>query len=179
MLTYCIGIAFLIFCVFGVPLLRKLAHEQVLRQVAIDGVTLIPRFWTLSGLRLERSRWSGEMAFRASGPTSGRPGHLRLVATFKHPMAIPAAAASGTKVETGDPEFDARIRVEGDPVFAKKVLVPEMRLSLVELDRMGGHLLSISGSTIEIDGPLFRRPEELKTFVELCDSIITRTAESA
>jgi hypothetical protein len=179
MLTYCIGIAFLIACVFGVPLLRKLVHDRTLKGLAMEGVTVLPRFWSLSGLRIERSSWTGEMAFAPAGPSSGRPGHLRLTASFKPSPSTPAAPAPETRVRTGDADFDERILVEGDPAFARKLLGPEMRERLVELDRMGGRVLAIGESTVEIDGPLMSGTPSLKRFLELCDAIVTGTAVAA
>lgn len=179
MVTYCIGIAFLIACVFGVPLLRKVTHDRILKSLGMDGVTVLPRFWALSGLRIERPQWTGEIVFRAAGPSGGRPGHLRLIASFKRPAAPLPVPAAGAKVETGDAEFDRRIQVEGDPAFARKLLVPEMRERLVELDRMGGRVLAIGETTVEIDGPLAGSPAVLKKFLELCDGIVTGTAVAA
>lgn len=178
MVTYVIGIVFLIACVFGVPLFRKLAHEQTLKGLGLEGVTVLPRFWTLSGLRIERPRWTGEVAFAPPGPSGGRPGHLRLRASFQRSASPPPVPAPAARVETGDAEFDQKIRVEGDPAFARKLLSPEMRDLLLELDGLGGRVLEIGETTVEIDGPLMNG-EALRRFLELCDAIVTGTALAA
>jgi len=179
-LAYCLGIGFLIACVFGVPLLRKLCHERTLKELAMEGTTVVPRFWSLSGLRIDRTAWSGEVFFQAARPGGGRPGHLRLLAGFKKSAPpLPPPVREESRIRTGDEEFDRKIAVEGDPVFARKLLVPEMRERLMRLDRMGGRVLAIGEGTIEIDGPLLSERSALKQFLDVCDEVINGTAAAA
>ena len=84
MLTYLTGIAFLIACVLGVPLLRRILLERLLRDLEMDGVTVVPRFWRPSGLRIRRPGWEGDVRFESAGlGNNNRRGHLRLRAEFK------------------------------------------------------------------------------------------------
>ena len=62
-LPYFVGIAFLLACLFGVPLLRKQGHESMLRELGLEGVTVVPRFWSLSGLKIECLKWKAEVFF--------------------------------------------------------------------------------------------------------------------
>jgi hypothetical protein len=179
MLAFCLAIGFLAGCIFSMPLVRKVLHERTLKELGMEGMTIVPRFWTPSGLRIERARWQGEVFFEPAKIGGGHPGHLRLRAEFKR--AAPAAPSSGdaSPIQTGDPEFDRMIAVSGDRAFARKLLVPEMRERLVKLDQMGGRVIAIGEETVEIDGPFLGRPPELKRFLELCDAIVQGTVLAA
>ena len=166
-------------CVFGVPLLLRRGHEVMLRQLAMDGATVVPNPWTLSGLRIERPRWKADVFFQPARLGGGRPGHLRFRATFTPAPPPTSGRKSEPAVPTGDPEFDARITVEGDPAFARKLLVPEMRERLIRLDGLRGRVGAIGEGFVEIDGPLLGRPPELKAFLELCGAIVDATVAAA
>jgi hypothetical protein len=170
-LLYCIGIGFLIVCVLGVPLLRKMSHDRMLKDLGLEGATVVSRFPGLSGLRIDRPAWKGEVVFQPAPMGGGRPGHLRLLAEFRS-SAPSRPGRDDAPIRTGDESFDRKIAVEGDPVFAKKFLSPEMRELLLQLDRMGGRILSIGEGTIEIDGPLLNDPASLRRFLELCDDVV-------
>jgi hypothetical protein len=171
MLAYALGIAFLVACLLGVPLLRKILHARMLARLGLEGAEVVPRFWSLSGLRLQRTGWKGEVLFRPAPLGGGRPGHLRLVAEFR--SAAPSRSPrDDSPIRTGDESFDRKIAAQGDPAFARRFLVPEMRELLLELDRMGGRILEIGEGTIEIDGPLLHDPSSLRQFLELCDDIV-------
>jgi hypothetical protein len=176
MLPYLIGIGFLIACLLGVPLLRKLSHERMLKSLPIEGATLVPRFLALSGLRIERPAWKGLVLFEAARLGGGRPGHLRVLGEFAEPLLL---MRDGAPIRTGDAEFDGKIVVEGDPGFAKKFLVPEMRERLMQLDSLGGRILAIREESIEIDGPLPADAADLRRFLELCDGIIRGAGTAA
>jgi len=166
-------------CIFAGPLILRRGHEAMLRQLGMNGVTVVPSSWTLSGLRIERPRWKADVVFQPARLGGGRPGHLRFRAAFT-PAALPAAGRkSEPAVPTGDPEFDSKITVEGDPAFARKLLLPEMRERLIRLDGMGGRVRAIGEDFVEIDGPLLGRPPELKEFLELCDAIVDGTVAAA
>jgi hypothetical protein len=169
MLAYCLGIGFLVACLLGVPLLRKLDHERLLKGLRMDGATPLPRVLSLSGIRIERPAWRGEVSFEPARLGGGRPGHLRLLAEFAQPLR---PSRKDAPIRTGDEEFDRMIVVEGDPVFAKKFLVPAMRELLLELDRLGGRILAIREDRMEIDGPLPADAAALRRFLELCDDIV-------
>ena len=166
-------------CILGVPLLRKKSHEAMLKALQMDGVIVVPRPWMLSGLRVERSRWQADVVFQEARMGGGRPGHLRYRATFTPPLPPPGGRTSEPVVSTGDPQFDQKISVEGDPAFARKLLVPEMRERMIRLDGMGGRVLAIGEGFVEIDGPLLARTPELRRFLELCDAIVDATVAAS
>ena len=171
--------ALLLGCVFGGPVLLRRSHEAMLRSLGMDGVTVVSYPWSMSGLRFDRPRWHADVLFQPARLGGGRPGHLRFRATFT-PAPPPAAGRqSEPAVSTGDPEFDRKITVEGDPAFARKLLLPEMRERLIRLDGMGGRVRAIGEDFVEIDGPLLGRPPELKEFLELCDAIVDGTVAAA
>ncbi|MBI3858124.1 MAG: hypothetical protein HY293_20780 [Planctomycetes bacterium] len=179
---YFVGIGFLLACVFGVPLLRKQSHEAMLKGLGLEGVTVVPKFWSLSGLRIERSKWKGEVFFQAARAGGGRAGHLRYVVEFRVPVPVISLnrdATKESKVRTGDDDFDRKISVEGDPAFARKLLVPVMRERLMRLDEVGGRVLAIGEGSVEIDGPLPAGLPDLKRFLELCDAIVDGTVAAA
>jgi len=176
MLAYVIGIGFLVACLFGVPLLRKISHERMLRSLEIAGATLVPRFPALSGLRITRPAWKGVVTFDAARLGGGRPGHLRIVAEFAEPL-LPIR--EDAPIRTGDAEFDRKIAVEGDPGFARKFLVPAMRERLMQLDSLGGRILAIREESMEIDGPLPADAADLRRFLHLCDGIISGAGSAA
>jgi hypothetical protein len=176
MLAYCLGIGFLIACLLGVPLLRKLSHERMLRSLEIAGAALVPRFPALSGLRIARPAWKGLVTFEAARLGGGRPGHLRIVAEFAQPLQ---PIRHDAPIRTGDAEFDRKIVVEGDPGFARKFLVPEMRERLMQLDSLGGRILAIREESMEIDGPLPADAASLRRFLDLCDGIISSAGSAA
>lgn len=166
-------------CIFGGPLLLRRNHESMLQTLAMEGVSVVPRPWTLSGLRIDRPRWHADVFFQPARVGGGRPGHLRYRASFT-PAPPPAGGRqSEPAVPTGDPAFDSRITVEGDPAFARKLLTPPMRERLVRLDGLGGRVLAIGEGFVEIDGPLLGRSPELKEFLELCDAIVDGTVAAA
>jgi hypothetical protein len=164
-------------------MLRRLSHERTLKGLGIEGMTVVPRLWSLSGLRIDRPGWKAEVFFESARAGGGRPGHLRLLADFQKPappLAFPARPSrADAAIRSGDEAFDRKITVEGDPAFAKKFLVPEMRERLLRLDQMGGRVLAIGESTIEIDGPLLGEPAALRQFLELCDGIVNGTVAAA
>jgi hypothetical protein len=176
MLPYVIGIGFLIGCLLGLPLLRKLSHERLLKSLPLEGATLVPRFLALSGLRIARPGWKGLVLFEAARLGGGRPGHLRILAEFAEPLR---PIRQDAPITTGDAEFDRKIVVEGDPGFARKFLVPQMRERLIELDRLGGRILAIREESMEIDGPLPADAAALGRFLELSDGIIRGAGSAA
>ena len=174
--AYVLGIGFLIACVLGVRVLRNLVHDRMLKSLRLEGTTVLPRFPGLSGLRVVRPSWTGEVAFEAARLGGGRVGHLRLRAQFPFP---PRPAGEEAAIRSGDESFDRVIAVEGDPAFAKKFLVPEMRDRLMELDRARGQISHLGEGTIEIDGPLPVDAAALERFLELCDGIVQGAAAAA
>jgi hypothetical protein len=176
MLAIWIGIGFLAACVFTMPLLRKLAHERMLQGLQLEGASRVPRLLGLSGLRVERRDWKGDLVFEAARLGGGHPGHLRVLALFAKPLQ---PIREGAPIQTGDAEFDRKIAVEGDAAFAKKFLGPEMRERLMDLDRLGGRVLAIREESIEIDGPLPADAASLRRFLELCDVIISGAGAAA
>ena len=141
MATYIAGIVFLLACLLGVPLLRRLLHERAVRRLAMDGVTVVSNFWRPSGLRFQRPSWQGVVSFQAAGIGRTGPGHLRL------------------KAECSGPD--------------RREVGPE---TLARLEQLGGTLRAIGDGGVEIDGPLFTRPEDLRRFLELCDAIVAGKA---
>lgn len=182
MATYVLGIVFLLACLFGVPLLKRVLHERAVKGLGMDGVRVVAGGWRPSGLRIERAAWGADVHFESPGLAAGRPGHLRLVADFRKAapqLLFPKGHAGGDAVRTGDDEFDRKIAVVGDAAFARKLLVPEMRARLLRLDELGGRVIGIGAGAIEIDGPYLLRSEDLKRFLELCDAVVDATAAAA
>lgn len=174
------GVAGLLGLGLSVPLYRKISHTRALNSLGLEGVAVIPRFWGLSGLRMSRAGWDGEVRFE----TAGMRGHLILSAALKKPTPSlsfePGTPEGGsTKSEeilgTGDPEFDRKISVRGDREFAKKLLGSDMRERLMALDRLGGRVGSLGGGSLVIAGPLLTRSAELKEFLKSCEAVIDRT----
>jgi hypothetical protein len=174
------AVAFLAACVFFAPLLSKILHEKMLKRLGVEGAMVVPRFWALSGLRIIRPEWQGVVDFRSACVGGGHPGHLVLRAEFKDrgKPAFPAAPAPGAdaRIRTGDDDFDRMIGVVGDPEFARKLLGPQMRERLLELNRKGGRVVAVGTGSLEINGPLLTRPDDLRQFLELCDAIVQGTA---
>ncbi len=180
-----IGVAFLIACGLGVPVYRKFAHTAMLKSLQWEGASVIPVAWGLSGLRLKRARWEGEVEFEPAGVGGGgRRGHLRLIASLgrKTPsLSFYEAArrdASGGEpaIPTGDAAFDEKVVVKGDADFARKLLSPDQRERLLRLQGVDGHLWAISGGVVELAGPLVTDRARLKDFLVLCDEILDAMA---
>jgi hypothetical protein len=83
--TYVSGILFLLACLLGVPLLKRLRHERAVRKLAMEGVSVVPSFWTLSGLRFQRPGWKGVASFESAGIGGIGRCHLRLKAVITRP----------------------------------------------------------------------------------------------
>lgn len=185
-MEYWVGVAFLIACALGIPYVRKLLHGRRLKTLGLDGVTVVPSWLGLSGLRLKRARWEGEVEFDPGGfGGGGRPGHLQLIATLGHRTPavffhekgrVDEAKLPEPAVPIGDAAFDAKILVRGDRAFAQKLLAPEQRERLLRLEAVGGHLWSIDGGIVQVGGPLLTDVPELKRFLELCDAILDAMA---
>jgi len=176
-----IGVAFLIACGLGVPVYRKLAHSAMLKTLAWEGTSVIPVAWGLSGLRIQRTRWEGEVEFEPPGiGGGGRRGHLRLIATLKRKTPSLSFYETGRRdasggepaLPTGDAAFDARYVVKGDPDFARKLLGPDQRERLLLLQGVGGYVWAVSGGIVEMGGPLLTDRSRLKDFLVLCDAIL-------
>jgi hypothetical protein len=185
-MEYWIGVAFLIACAFGAPYARKLQHDRRLKTLGLEGATVVGSWLGLSGLRLKRARWEGEVEFDPGGlGGGGRPGHLQLTASlgrrtptvrFHEKGRVNEARLPGPPIPTGDAAFDAKILVQGDPTFARQLLGPEQRERLLRLEAAGGHLWCVDGGIVQLGGPLIRGNAELKRFLELCDAILDAMA---
>lgn len=174
--------ALLLGCIFGGPLLLRRGHEAMLKTLGLEGVSVVRRPWTMSGLRIERPKWKAEVAFESARVGGGRPGHLRYVAEFRGPVPLVPAGrnpAPDARLQTGDDEFDRKISVEGDPAFARKLLSPIVREKLMRLDEVGGRVHAIGEGTVEITGPLPRGSADLRKFLELCAAIVDATVTAA
>ena len=179
------GVAFLIACGLGVPVYRKFAHSAMLKTLGMEGASVMPVTWGLSGLRLKRARWEGEVEFQPAGiGGGGKRGHLTLIASLGR--RTPALSfyetgrrdASGAEpaVPIGDALFDAKYVVKGDADFARKLLSPEQRERLLLLQGVGGYVWAISGGVVEMGGPLLTDRARLKDFLVLCDEILDAMA---
>jgi hypothetical protein len=185
-MEFWIGVAFLAACAIFVPYSRKLMHGHRLKTLGLEGATVVTSWFGLSGLRLRRARWEGEVEFDPGGlGGGGRPGHLQLTASlgrktptvrFHEKGRVKESALPGAPLPTGDAAFDAKILVVGDSAFARKLLVPEQRERLLRLEAEGGHLWCVDGGIVQLGGPLLRGRDELKRFLELCDSILDAMA---
>ncbi|HEV3026953.1 MAG TPA: hypothetical protein VG457_05230 [Planctomycetota bacterium] len=184
-MEFWIGVAFLIACGLGVPVYKKFAHSAMLKNLGWDGASVIPVIWGLSGLRLKRARWEGEVDFEPAGVGGGgRRGHLTLIASLGRKTPSLSFYETGRRdasggvpaVPTGDAAFDARIVVKGDADFARKLLSSEQRERLLRLQEAGGYVWAISGGIVELGGPLLTDSAGLKRFLELCDSILDAMA---
>lgn len=164
---------------FLVPIVRSRAHASMVKNLGWEGASPIPSFWGLSGLRIRRPRWEGEVAFEPAGlGGGGRRGHLRLVASLGRRTAglecfEPSTRDdSGPAIPTGDAAFDAQVVIKGDADLARKIFVPEQRERLLRLRAQGGILRAITGGVVEIDGPLPADGDELRRFLDQCDALV-------
>lgn len=180
-----IGVAFLIACGLGVPVYKKFAHTSMLRSLQWEGASVIPATWGLSGLRLKRARWEGEVEFEPAGVGGGgRRGHLRLIASLGRKTPSLSFYETGRRdasggepaIPTGDAAFDEKYVVKGDAAFAQKLLSPEQRKRLLLLQGVGGYVWAISGGVVEMGGPLLTNRAGLKEFLVLCDEILDAMA---
>jgi len=120
--TYLLGIAFLLFCLLGIPLLKRILHERAVRGVAMEGVSVVPSFWTPSGLRLQRPGWQGVASFEATGIGGTGRGHLRLKVEVTGPESrevgpdvLARLEALGGRVRTNDRGV---VEIDG-PIFIR------------------------------------------------------------
>ena len=172
------GVAVLLGLGLSVPVYRKASHTRALKSLGLEGVALVPRLWGLSGLRMTRANWDGEVRFE----TSGMRGHVILSAALKkstpslsfEPGAPEGGPMNPEILTTGDLEFDRKIAVRGDREFAKKLLGSDMRKQLMALDRLGGRVGSLGGGSLVIAGPLLTRSAELREFLKSCEAVIDR-----
>lgn len=187
-MEFWIGVAFIAVIGLGFPVFQKLAHSHMLRELRMDGVTVLPSLFSYGGLRIKRARWEGEVRFAApSLGGGGRRGHVELIASlgrttptlsFYEKGRRSDAGATEPTVPTGDADFDAAITVRGDAAFAQKLLVPEQRQRLLRLKEAGGYLWGISGGVAELGAPLPRNGAALKNFLESCDAFLDAAAGS-
>ena len=182
-----LGVAFLVACGMGVVVFRKLAHAALLRKLDWRGATVQPVCWGLSGLRIHRERWEGEVEFEpGSIGGGGHRGHLRLIASLRRKTPTIALTEAGRRdvsggepaIQTGDPAFDATYAVKGDAEFARKILGPEQRERLLRLRESGGALWAVSGGVVEVVGPLLVDPAGLRQFLDQCDVILDAMART-
>jgi hypothetical protein len=176
-----VGVAFLVACGLGVPVVRKLVHSAMLKNLRWDGASILPSWWGLSGLRIRRSRWEGEVIFEPAGlGGGGRRGHLRLIASLGRKTPSLSfyetgrrdAAGGDPAIPTGDAAFDAKYAVKGDAEFARRILGAEQRERLLRLQESGGYVWGISGGVVELGGPLLTDGDRLRRFLDQCDGIL-------
>jgi hypothetical protein len=189
MLTYLLGIAFLVACFALPPILRKVAHDRALGGLGLDGVTLIPRRWGLGRLVYRRPAWEAEVTFEAPMAVMGwRQGHLLFKADLQRDTpeitlhlrgTLRQEPAPETLVPTGDPDFDRAVAVTGDREFARRLLDPETRARLAELDALGGRLLGVRHGEVYLTGPFLARGPELRRLLEACEAIVERASVAA
>ena len=142
------GVAFLLALGLSVPLFRKVSHARALKKLGMEGVTVSPHFWGLSGLRLRRAGWEGDVRFE----TGGMKGHLLLKANLRR--ALPSVS------------FHEKGKLD------EARLGPELRKLVMQLDQLGGRVWAVGGESVEIAGPLLVRPAELRKFLEACDAVV-------
>lgn len=180
-----LGVTFLVACGLGVPIFRKMAHSAMLRSLRWDGASVLPALWGLSGLRVKRPRWEGEVVFEPAGlGGGGHRGHLRLIASLGRKTPTLSFYETGRRdasggepaIPTGDPAFDAKVAVKGDADFARKILGPDQRERLLRLQESGGYVWAISGGVVELGGPLLGDREGLGRFLDQCDAILDAMA---
>ena len=91
--------------------------------------------------------------WKPSGLRFERPG-------WKGVVSFEAAGIGGTG------RGHLRIRAE---VRDRREFGPE---ALARLEQLGGRVRLAGDGAVEIDGPLFTRPEDLRRFLEACDSMV-------
>lgn len=173
MTTYLLGIALIVGLALVKPVWTRRRHLRVLRGGLIEGAVAVPRVASLSGLRIERPAWKGVVEFEQ--PWEGA-GHALFRADLGRPtpdlvfhVHEGAVAAPGLRA-TGDPAFDARIAVAGDPDFARQVLGPGVRSRLLALVEGGSRVRYIGRGAIEVVGPMPRDAAACRAFLESCAS---------
>ncbi|HYE97576.1 MAG TPA: hypothetical protein VEJ18_01645 [Planctomycetota bacterium] len=175
MTTYLLGIALVVGLSLVKPIWSRRRHLGVLRDGLIEGAAVVPRLWTLSGLRIERPGWRGLVEFEQ--PWEGG-GHALFRADLGRPTPDlvfhvhegAMRAAPGLRA-TGDPAFDARIAVAGDPDFARQVLGAGVRSRVLALVEGGSRVRYIGRGAIEVVGPLPRDPAACRAFLESCAAL--------
>jgi hypothetical protein len=94
-----VGVAALPALLLAGPIWRRIAHDRALRALAIEGAAVVPNGWGLSGLRIARPRWDGELRFTDTPIWGGRPGHVRFTATFREAPRTDRLQGPGSALE--------------------------------------------------------------------------------
>src|SRR5258706_293078 len=58
-------------------MLRRMVHEQTLKSLGMEGLTVVSRLWSLSGLRIDRPAWKAEAVFESARTSSTARWRLR------------------------------------------------------------------------------------------------------
>lgn len=173
MTTYLLGIALVVGLSLVKPVWTRRRHLRMLRAGLIQGAAVVPRVWSLSGLRLERPGWKGVVEFEQ--PWEGA-GHALFRADLGRPTpdlvfhVHEGLSAPGLR-PTGDAAFDARIAVAGDPDFARQVLGEGVRSRILRLVEGGSRLRYVGRGALEVVGPLPRDGAACRAFLESCAAL--------
>lgn len=149
------------------PTLRKLSHGRLVRQLAMEGVEVVPRWLRFDGLRVKGARWTAEVDFKPSFEKGGHT-HFKADLGRETPDVVFPATAGGA----------AAFAASGDEAFAQKLLTEELRKRLLRLGALGGRLWYVRGGKMEIVGPLPGNPDELRAFLALAKEVADLTAEA-
>lgn len=189
MITYWLGIALLVTLFSVGPALRRYALLRTLRELKVEGATVVPRFWRPGLIQYRRSKWDADGRFVPPGEVShgGQQGHLLLTGRLKrstptvevHPRAhdhgSPPAAGEGS---TGDPRFDRAYTLSGDAAFAALLFGPEVRDLVLRLQGLGGRLSAVRDGAVEITGPIGPGPAEIRQVLGTCELLLDLLASA-
>jgi hypothetical protein len=117
-----VGVAALPALLLTAPLWRRIVHDRALRRLGLEGSAVVSNGLGMSGLRIARAGWDGELRFEDAPIWGGRPGHVRFHAIFKHPvrderLQSPGSALTGLGAEVarlGTSELEVRSPMPAD-----------------------------------------------------------------
>lgn len=105
-----VGIAAVPLLFFAGPVYRRVVHRRALRRLSIEGLAVVPNGLGLSGLRISRAGWDGELRFEDAPVWGGRPGHVRFSAALRRPARTENLQGPGAALEA----MGAQVALEGD-----------------------------------------------------------------
>lgn len=178
--TYWLGIALLVTLFSVGPAVRRFVLMRTVRDLAIPGAVVLPRFWRASLVQYRRSKWDADVSFAAPGELTGggQHGHLQMVAQLRRPtpsvevhLRGHGSAEPGAPT-TGDPRFDQAFALRGDPAFAALLFGPEVRDLVLRVHGLGGRLAAVRDGRVDLSGPLSGGATGIRQFLGTCELLL-------